>query len=126
MAAQVNKPCEVDPFGVEVCLPTEMSSDDILIKWSGKGKGSRRYFKKLERRLDGFDFQKVKPKQADLLIDGVGQKAAKEALIQWFVDDGCCKQYSPSQQDDWLSAAAGLGILLLPPGEMKHLPGAPK
>ena len=126
MAVRFRKPCEVDPFGAEVCLPAETTSDDILIKWSGRGKGSRRYFKRLERRLDGFDFKKVKPKKADLLIDGVGKRAAKEALIQWFVDTGCCLQYSPSQQDDWLGAAAELGILVLPPGAMKNLPGAPK
>jgi hypothetical protein len=103
-----------------------MEVRDIVVNWSGKGKGARRYFSKAEKRFDGFDFEKVKPEKADVLIEGTGREAAREALIQWFVDDGCCKQYAPSQQDNWLSAAEGLGILLLPPGGAKDLPGAPK
>lgn len=124
-ARTVSKPCELDPFGAEVCLPTEISSDDILINWAGKGRKTKRYFKKLERRLEGFDFQKVKRKKADVIVAGRGKEAGKTAMVEWFVDTGCCLQYSPEQQESWFGGAAFFGILVVPPGGLSGFPGSP-
>ena len=114
-------------MGGEVCLPSqEIPGGDIVINWSGRGRAMRRYFQGMERQLSGFDFKKVAKKNADLVISGQGRKAAKEALIDYFVEDGCCKQYTVFQQEDWLDAATHLGIMIFPGGGLADAPGAPK
>jgi hypothetical protein len=121
----INKPCEVDPKGGEVCLPAEeIPGGDIVINWSGRGKAARRYFRETERKLSGFDFKRVSKKDADLVISGAGRKAAKDALVWFLVEDGCCEQYTVFQQNDWLDAAAELGIMVF--SDLSDAPGAPK
>ena len=121
----VNKPCEVDPMGAEVCLPTEDGpAGDIVINWSGRGKAVRRYFQKMERELKGFDFQRVQQARADVVVAGRNRRAANDALVDWFVEDGCCEQYNVFQQTDWLDASTQLKILIL--SDLSGAPGAPK
>ena len=121
----IEKPCELDPYGGEVCLPSDdLPGGDIIINWAGRGRAQRKYFRKMERRLSGFDFEQVSKEEADFVIASRGKKAAKAALIDYLVEDGCCEQYTVFQQNDWLNASTELGIIIL--SDLSGAPGAPK
>ena len=112
-------------MGSEICLPDQsLPEGDIVISWSGRGKAVRRYFQRKDRELKGFDFKRVQQDQdADVVVTGRNRRAANDALVDWFIGDGCCEQYNVVQQDDWLDASTQLKILIF--NDLSGAPGAP-
>ena len=114
---QSGGPCEVDPFGAEVCLPVE----DFLITWSGRNRKAQKYFKRLERKIDGWDFKRVR-RNADLkLTRAMSRSEIEGEWIEAFQDMDCCMQYGASQRQSFVDMAGELGVLVM--RDIENVPG---